>query len=91
VIDLSRIVNRINYYYTSKCCTKRNFSKVWNLIVKNGQCAWITEDVDRALKNYSANAAARIKIVRMAIFYLIVKNHLYMTVQKSITKHAKNV
>lgn len=86
IIDLNKIVNRINYYYTSKCCTKRNFNKVWNLIIENGQCPWIDANVDRMLQNYSIKAATRIKVVRMAMFYLIVKTHLYTSVKKSIAK-----
>ena len=89
-ITLDKIVSRIHYHYTGKSGTRYQFNKVWQLIVKKEQCPWITINVDLALQNKSPKNAKRIKIVRMAIFYLIVKNHLYDYVKKSIAKKKQN-
>lgn len=84
VVDLDKIVSRIHYFYSGKSCKKIMFKKVWKTIVDKKQCPWIDENVDLALKNQSVKAARRVQVVRMAMFYLIVKTHLYSKVKKSI-------
>lgn len=90
-LTLDKMVSRIHYFYTHKGGSKRFFSKVWNIIIKHEQCPWITQEVDYILKNKGSTTAYRIKTIRMAMFYIIIKNHLYSSVKKSINKKRKKL
>lgn len=85
-LTLDRIVGRISYYYMKKTYSKRFFKRVWKLIIERGQCPWITESVNYILQNKGVSMAYRIKTIRMAMFYIVVKNHLYTYVKKSINR-----
>ena len=76
-IDLDKIVNRIHYYYTRKTAKKSKLNKVWARVIESKQCPWSTQDIDYAVQNKGHALAIRIKTVRLAMFYIVVKNYLY--------------
>ena len=83
-IDLDKIVNRIHYYYTRKTATKSKLNKVWARVIESKQCPWITQDIDYAVQNKGHTLAIRIKTVRLAMFYIVVKNYLYRIKAKCV-------
>ena len=86
VISKDRITSRIYWRYTSKAATKSKFNKAWKLVIEHGECPWITQQVEYALQNKGPTEASRVRQVRMAMFYLVVKNYLYRIVKKSKDK-----
>lgn len=45
-VTVDDIVNRINWFYTSKTATKSKMNFVWKKIIESGQCPWITKEID---------------------------------------------
>lgn len=82
-VDVDRAVNRIHYYYTRKTATKSKFNSVWKKVIESGQCPWITKEIDYALMNKGKSTAYRIKVSRMTMFYIVVKNYLYKLTSKA--------
>ena len=41
-VTVDSIVNRINWFYTSKTATKSKLNFVWKKTIENGVCPWIT-------------------------------------------------
>lgn len=83
---LDRVVNRLHWYYTKKTSTKSKFNFVWQRVIASGQCPWITQDIEYKTQNKGAVVAKRIKTLRLAVFYIVVKSHLYKQVQRSQLK-----
>jgi hypothetical protein len=46
---IDRVVSRINYYYTRKAATKSKLNKIWQRVIDEKQCPWITQEVEYAL------------------------------------------
>lgn len=83
--SLDRAVNRVHYFYYKKTASKSKFNKVWKRVIESKQCPWITQDVDYAVQNKGYTMATRIKTLRLAMFYIVVKNHLYRIKKRSIS------
>lgn len=84
-VDVNMIPRRIAAQHPSylngksaKDITTRDINKLWEKILKYGKCPWITEEVEPALVNYNGVAYFKRKqFVRMAMYYMLVKKHLY--------------
>lgn len=85
-IDKARITSRINYHYKRVGLSSPKFSYIWQLIIDKKHCPWITQHVEYALQNKGPAQANRIRFLRIAMFYLVVKNYLYRSVKKSKDK-----
>ena len=83
-VDISKAVSRIHYYFTRKAATKSKFNVVWKKVIACNQCPWITQQIEYQLQNKGPAAAHRIRITRLTMFYLVVKNHLYRIKAKSL-------
>lgn len=61
-----------------------DIKEIWRKIVKNNRCPWITEDVDKILATYRENSTfcRRKKFIRLALYYMLVKQHLYYQTKK---------
>jgi len=56
------------------------FNKVWKYLVSKTQgiqCPWITRDVDFWLQNKSASLAKKYRQMRLAMYYMALKNDYY--------------
>lgn len=85
-VDIDRIVSRIYYFFKRKSANKSKFNKVWKMVIDSKLCPWITTQIDYALQNKGSTTAKHIKIIRLTLFYMIVKTHLYKYTKKSIQK-----
>ena len=83
IVSVDQIVNRIHYYFTSKTATKSKLNFVWKTTIKKEVCPWITQQVDYALQNKMNTTAYIMKTLRLGLFYMVIKNHLYQQVDKS--------
>ena len=84
--SIDKVISRIHYYFFSKKGSKSNFNKVWKKVIASKRCPWITQEVEYALQNKGSSTAKRIRISRLMLFYIVVKNHLCRLVQKSMQK-----
>lgn len=89
--DLRKIANRVHYFYAQTPVSKATFNKAWQLAVKHKHCPWITQEIDYAIQNKGPSIAMRIKTVRLAMLYIVIKNHLYRVVQKSMNNKPKSI
>lgn len=85
-VNIDRAVKRIHYYFTRKTPSRPLFNVVWNRVIQSGQCPWITQQIDYALQNKGNTTAYRIKVSRLTLFYMAVKNYLCLNVKKSKQK-----
>lgn len=54
----------------------RNLVLVWNEIIRRGGCGWINPDVDRMLGLLSKSMQLRHRLIRVCVYYMVVKRHL---------------
>ena len=88
-VTLDQIIGRIHYYFTKKSAIKNKFNSVWKSIIAKQVCPWITTQVDYALQNKSPGLQRIMKILRMGLFYMVVKNYMYAQTLRCIS--SKNV
>lgn len=97
-IDINMVPRRIAAQHpsylnkkSSKNINVRDINKLWEKILKYGKCPWITDEVEPALIQYNGIAYFKRKqFVRMAMYYMLVKKHIYNRVKKSIIKNISN-
>lgn len=89
-VTLDQIVGRVNYYFTQKSASKRKFNVVWKATIEKEVCPWITKQVDYALQNKTAVLGYAMKILRLGMFYMVVKNYLYTKNLKGKMKKSKS-
>ena len=85
-VTLSQMIGRIHYYLTGRSSSKRKFSVVWRKILEREACPWITKPVDYALQNKAPTMQHVAKMMRLGMFYMVVKNYLYNRKQRSDMK-----
>ena len=76
-VSFNQIVSRVHYYFYGKGSSKSKFSKVWSTAIKREVCPWITQQVDYALQNKTPVIQHAMKVMRLAMFYMVVKNYMY--------------
>ena len=76
-IEREKIVNRIIYYFTGKTMKRPSFKKAWELTIRKKVCPWITQEIEYKIQNKGPSDANRIRMVRLGLFYVVVKNYYY--------------
>ena len=84
--SLDKIVGRIHYYFNQKSATKKKFTAMWKMTLEKQICPWITKEVDYALQNKTPKIQHSMKIMRLGMFYMVIKNYLYGKNLKSSMK-----
>lgn len=82
VVTIEQIIRRICQYHTSifkkkkaKDITKFLLNRLWKWLVEKDRCLWITRDYNYILEKTSAGRAREKKILRLGLYFLVVKNH----------------
>ena len=89
--SLRKMTKRITYFYKPRLKKKtRTFMDAWQYVIDGGDCPWINQQIEYAIQNKGPSMAFRIRMVRFAMFYMGVKNHLYSIRKKRVDKK-KNV
>lgn len=60
----------------------RNLLNVWNEIVRRGGCSWISVDAEQTIGLLNAARHNRRKLVRVGVYYMMMKRHLYLSGKK---------
>ena len=63
---------------------------MWKATIEKEVCPWITKQVDYALQNKTAVLGYAMKILRLGMFYMVVKNYLYTKNLKGKMKKIKS-
>lgn len=62
---------------------------VWKKTIEKKVCPWITQEVEYKIQNKGPSAADRIRMLRLGMFYVVVKNFLYKFSPKKLAKTLK--
>ena len=79
--NLDMITRRIatyHQYFNKKAANITRFmmDKLWNKLLELEKCPWITDDLQLHMSNMSKITAKKQQILRMGLYYIIVKQHL---------------
>lgn len=79
------------YYFFYKKTPKNSIGPmtIWNLTIKRKRCPWITQEVEYAIQNKGLDYAMQLRMIRLAMFYIVIKNKLYFDVKSSIERRKK--
>ena len=55
--------------------TKNYANKLWSKVVENNACSWITQKYDEYLSTLSAYKRRDKKILRLGVYYIVLKNY----------------
>jgi len=61
-------------------------NKLWDKLLQHQKCPWITEVEDQVLKESYGAYAFRMKYLRLSIYYMLIKEHLYSKYLESKAK-----
>ena len=81
-VEKLKMVNRIYYYFEKKITKKPYFKTIWELTVEKKVCPWITQELEYKIQNKGPTDAYRIRMLRLGLFYTIVKEYYYKIVYK---------
>lgn len=93
VVDVDQIVSRISHWHkqvfskSKKKINKYFLNRLWDWLVKQKRCMWINQAYDMKLKMMSQNKAREKKILRLGIYYMIVKQHIIDINERSRIKN----
>lgn len=82
IVDVDQIVSRIAHWHkqifskSKKNINKYFLNRLWDWLVQSKRCPWINEQYDFKIKNMSLYRAREKKILRIGIYYMIVKQHI---------------
>lgn len=69
--------------------TKFYIERLWKKLIELEKCPWISKEIDNQLSNKSTAMRRRMLIVRMALYYMIIKRFLVLKSIKSRDKKLK--
>ena len=81
-VDYMRVPKRISSYHRAYLKRKdaeikpKHIQVLWDKIIKYDKCPWITEEIDETLKTYSPTFYKRKQYIRLAAYYMLVKQDL---------------
>lgn len=91
-VDLIQIPKRIQQYHQTYIKHRKaeqikisDIPKLWKKIVELEKCPWINKDVDTVLQNSYSSYRLRHITIRMAVYYMLIKQHLYFLYKNSDT------
>ena len=75
---IPRRIATYHQYFNNKSAiiTRFMMDKLWKKLLELEKCPWITYDVQLQMSNMSKAAAKKQQILRMGLYYIIVKQHL---------------
>lgn len=93
-VEQFQVLNRIKAYHPtyayrkngSKKTTLVDITRLWEKILKYNKCPWITEEVDDQIKDLSQTLALRHKYIRLAAYYILIKQVFYSQYKKQKEK-----
>lgn len=91
IVSIDQIVSRIYYFFKGKAASKTKLNFVWKKTIEKEICPWITQQVDYALQNKMNSTMNTMKILRLGIFYIVIKNYLYKSVEKCRKRKMMNL
>ena len=62
---------------------KPDIERLWNKILENGDCPWITKEADRDLQQTYSAYKYRQQFLRLAVYYMLIKQHFYTKFKNS--------
>lgn len=88
-VSLDRAARRVSVSVLSKKDSevdRKYFNKLWNRIIRNKSCPWITQNIDNKLQNLSYNVAKRKRTLRFFAYYMVKRRRLMEVHNRSIQK-----
>ena len=89
-VDPLQIPRRIATYHTSylghkklQKISKSDIERLWIKVLENNDCPWITTDVDRTLRMSYSAYKYRLQFLRLAVYYMLIKQHFYAKLKNS--------
>ena len=89
-VDPLQIPRRIATYHTSylghkelQKISKADIERLWEKVLENKDCPWITSEVDRSLKMSYQAYKYRHQFLRLAVYYMLIKQHFYAKLKNS--------
>lgn len=81
---IPRRIATYHQYFNKKAASITRFmmDKLWKKLLELEKCPWITADVQLQMSNMSKAAAKKQQILRMGLYYIIVKQHLVENAKK---------
>lgn len=81
---LPRRIATYHQYFNKKAASITRFmmDKLWKKLLELEKCPWINNEVQLQISNMSKAAAKKQQILRMGLYYIIVKQHLVETTKK---------
>ena len=76
-VERNKIINRIYYYFKNAIMKRPSFKKTWKLTIEKKVCPWITQEIEYKIQNKGPSDANRIRMIRLGLFYVVVKNYYY--------------
>ena len=75
---IPRRIATYHQYFNKKAASITRFmmDKLWKKLLELEKCPWITDEVQLQMSNMSKAAAKKQQILRMGLYYIIVKQHL---------------
>ena len=66
-----------------KGITMGDVPKLWKKLVEKKMCPWINEEIDNWIKDEGSVYRMRVQFIRLALYYMLVKQHLYIKYKNS--------
>lgn len=90
VVHTRQLTKRICYYYHTKYTKRVGIDDIWSKLLDNEQCPWITKQIDYVLQKKSPIVQWNMKVLRVGMFYMVIKNHLSNLVHMSMSKNKQD-
>lgn len=94
-VDLDMIPRRIAAYHITYLGHKKSseiskymIERLWQKLIQLEKCPWISASIDNELKQQSALSYRRNKLLRISLYYMIVKHFLVNKARKYKTKNS---
>lgn len=82
--DKNKMTDRLHYYYTRNNKRRHSFMSTWEKTIELGICPWITQEIEYKIQNKGPTIADRIRMLRLGLFYVVVKNYLMKSNHKNL-------
>ena len=90
-VDKNKITDRLHYYYTRNYKKRHSFMSTWKATIEKGVCPWITQEIEYKIQNKGPTIADRIRMLRLGLFYIVVKNFLCKKPKNHTDKKSMNI
>ena len=95
MLSLDMIPRRIFTYHrtylgknkSTKQINRKCIKKLWQKLVEVELCPWISRDIDNKLKNMSCRSYRKEVVLRMAMYYMVIKRMFVLKCIRAREKH----